>query len=419
MKKYVFLLFACCSLASLVSCSDDDAASGDTALFAVPVYRSLAQIRQSVSVENAQPTQSDGKIYVSKNRLFYIAQESGVHVFDNANPAQPQNIAFLNIEGVHDIAVKGNYLYADNFVDLLVFDISDVNNIQLVQTLENVVYFSPVYPTDAEFYDWTTLPAVDEIAVSFRTERRAKPEYTVYPMEFEGDNAGGVTSAPASGQVGVGGSYAKFQINGDALYTTENYSLKVFNIQNPEQTAFDKEVYLEFWLGGGQFETLFKSGDYLFVGATSGMYIVDATDAFNPVFLSGFAHATACDPVVVEGQTAYITVRGGSTCGAIEDQMNVIDISNVMQPVLVSSYLMDQPRGLGVRNNTVYVCAADGLRLYDASSSDSLHLMNTYTDAVSDVIPLPTHLVAVGTNVVRQYAYGPDFSLTPISTISF
>lgn len=419
MKKLFLLLMAFGSLASLVSCSDDDSASGETALFAIPVYRSLSQIRESVSVGAARQTNSDGKIYVAKNRLFYIAQESGVHVFDNADPSQPQNLAFLNIEGVHDIAVKGNYLYADNFVDLLVFDISDINNIQLVQTLENVITFSPEYPVDVEFYDWTTIPNEGEIMVSFRTERRAKPEYQVYPMEFEGDNSGGVTAAPAAGQVGVGGSYAKFQINGDALYTTEDYSLKVFNIENPEQSAFHHEVYLEFWLGGGQFETLFKSGDYLFVGSTSGMYIVDATDPFNPTFISGFAHATACDPVVVEGQTAYITVRGGTTCGAIEDQMNIIDVSDVMQPTVIASYLMDQPRGLGVRDHVVYVCCADGLRVYDAASASSMHLMNTYADAVTDVIPLQTHLVAVGNNVVKQYAYGPDFSLSLISTLTF
>lgn len=419
MKKVLCFFLMACMVPAFVSCSDDDSAS-ETALFAIPVYKKLSKIRESVAVGAARQTNSDGKVYVTKDRLFYIAQESGVHIFDNSDPSQPQNIAFLNIEGVHDIAVKENYLFADNYVDMLVFDISDVGNVSLVQTIENVLYFTPDMPGDVVYYDWTEQAGADEIAVGYRTERRARPNYEVFPMEFEGDaSSGGVAAAPSSNAVGAGGSYAKFQINGDALYTTEDYSLKVFNIANPEATFYDKEIYMQFWLNGGQFETLFKSGDFLFVGATSGMYVVDATDAFNPTFISGFSHATACDPVVVNGQTAYITVRGGTTCGAIEDQMNVIDLTDIYNPTLVSSYLMDQPKGLGVKGNQLYVCCTDGIKVYDATNNASLQLMHTYDEPLSDVIPMNTHLVAVGNNVLKQYAYGPDFSLVPISTVNF
>ena len=127
--------------------------SEDTALFAVPQYKSLAEIRGSVHVEAPRNTNSEGKIYVTENHLFYIGQEMGIHVFDNQNPAAPENIAFINIVGVHDIAIKGNYLFADNYYDLLVFDISDITNITLAQTIESVLSFYPSYPDDAEYYN--------------------------------------------------------------------------------------------------------------------------------------------------------------------------------------------------------------------------------------------------------------------------
>lgn len=419
MKKRLFFLWIGCVFASFVSCNNDDTAPGDTALFAVPVYKSLAEIRSDVKVSAARQTASDGKIYVAKDRLFYIAQESGIHIFDNSDPAQPQNAAFIELAGVHDIAVKGDYLYADNFVDLLVFDISDIGDIQLVQTVENAVYFAPAYPEDAEFYDWEAGQPENKILIGYRTERRERPDDSFFPGPWEGDNAGGGMGAPANGSVGTGGSYAKFQINGDALYTTEDYSLKVFNIADPLQAHFDKEVYMQMWFGGGEFETLFKQGDFLFVGATTGMFVVDATDAFDPVFISGFSHATACDPVVVSGTTAYITVRGGSLCGAIEDQVNVIDISDIYNPGLVSSYLLEQPKGLGIRNGVLYVCSADGLQVFDATDGSQLELKNTYAAPMTDVIPMYSHLVAVGPNTVTQYDYGPDFTLVPISTVSF
>ena len=321
MKKiYLLPLFVLSFLS--ISCDNDNV--DNQAKFAVPIIKSLAEIRSDVAVNAARQTQSDGKIYVADNYLFYIAQESGVHVFDNTNPAAPQNIAFINLDGVHDISVKGNYLYADNFMDLLVFDITDIENITLVRTIENSVVFYPTYPEEAEFYDYTVSPTGDEIVTGFTIEMRDRLEGQ--ELIFASDALASFQSSNIS-QVGTGGSYARFQIKNNALYTIDSYKLNVFNISDPINAFFDKEVYMSQWFGGGEFETLFIQKDFLFVGSTTGMYTVNAEDEFNPYFVSGFSHATACDPVVVFGNTAYITVRGGSSCGAIEDQINVIDVA--------------------------------------------------------------------------------------------
>jgi hypothetical protein len=221
------------------------------------------------------------------------------------------------------------------------------------------------------------------------------------------------------GNVGTGGSYAKFQINNNALYTVESYNLKVFNITNPTETFYDKTVYMTEWMGGGVFETLFKQKEFLFVGSTNGMYIVNAFDEFNPYFVSGFAHATACDPVVVQGNTAYITVRGGSNCGSIEDQVNIIDITNIQNPTLISTYLLNQPYGLGIKDDVLYVCANGNLNVFDATNSTELTLENTYEDEVKDVIALDTHLIAVGINKIIQYNYGENHTLEIMSVVNF
>ena len=386
----------------------------EEALFAVPEIKSLAEIRSGITIESAQPTNSDGKIYVTQNYLFYIAQESGIHIFNNTNPVNPQNIAFINLPGVHDIAVKGNYLYADNYIDLVVFDISSISTITLVQTVENAFDFYPTYPEEAEFYDFTQYPGENELIVGYRIETRFRPSEDVI-MALEGALA---SFDGSSNYVGNGGSYAKFQINDNALYAVENYELNVFDITNPLEASFDKAVYMNTWLGGGLFETLFKQKEFLFVGATNGMYIINAEDEFNPYFVSGFSHATACDPVVVHENTAYITVRGGSTCGAIQDQVNVIDITDISNPTLLSTYFLTQPYGLGFRNDILYVCADGKLNIFDASTN-TLVLENSITEELKDVIALDTHLIAVGLNKIIQYQYGADFTLTPISTVSF
>ena len=400
----------------LSSCNSDDD-SNETATFAVPIVKTLSSIRDNVSVTGQRQTDSDGKIYVAENYLFYIAKEQGVHVFDNHNPASPVNIAFINLEGVHDIAVKGNYLYADNFVDLLVFDISDIGNIILVQTIENSIAFNPSYPETAEFFDYEIYANQGEIITGYRLETRNRPQGQYLILA----NDATATFESANGNaIGTGGSYARFQINNNALYTIDSYQLNVFNISNPSTTFFDKAVYLNEWFGSGQFETLFIQKEFLFVGATNGMYTVDASDEFNPFFVSGFSHATACDPVVVFENTAYITVRGGSTCGAIEDQVNVIDITDISNPTLISTYLLNQPYGLGIKNGVLYVCCgSEGLKVFDAANSTNLTLQNSYSSNVTDVIPLDSHLITVGNNQIKQYSYGANFTLEQISVVNF
>jgi hypothetical protein len=414
MKKFYLLAF--CVFSIFVSSCDSDDSPKEQAKFAVPTLKSLAGIRGNVSVSSARQTNSDGKIYVAEHYLFYIAKEQGVHVFDNTNPAAPVNIAFINLEGVHDISVKGNYLFADNFVDLLVFDISNIQNITLVRTIQNSIGFNPAYPDDAEFYDFTVVASGDEIITGFTIETRDRPE----AQEIIWAEDALATFASANGAaIGTGGSYARFQIRNNALYTIDSYKLNVFNITNPIDTFFDKEVYMTQWFGGGEFETLFIQKNILFVGSTSGMYTVDASDEFNPYFVSGFSHATACDPVVVYEYTAYITVRGGSSCGAIEDQINVIDVTDIANPTLVSTYLIGQPYGLGIKNGVLYVgCGTNGLKVFNAANNANLILENTYQENVKDIIPLDSHLIVIGDNKITQYSYGTNYTLTELSQIN-
>jgi hypothetical protein len=409
MKKY-YIGSVVVLLTLLVSCIQEDPMT-EFGNVAVPIFKSKTALRESVGVTSPQSTHSDGKVYVSENLLFYIAQEQGIHIFDNSNPALPQNIAFIKVEGVHDIAVKGNYLYADNFMDLLVFNLSNLQQISLVQTLQDVLEFYPQFPESADYVAWEVIPNEGDIMIGYRIEsrKRTRGQEEIWSDTFDNQN---------SGNIGTGGSFARFQINSDALYTVESYRLNVFNIAQPTQVFFDKSIFMSEWMWGGEFETLFMRKEFLFIGATTGMFIINASDAFNPYFVSGFSHATACDPVVVHENTAYITVRGGATCGAIQDQVNVIDISQIQNPTLTSTYLLSQPYGLGIKNQVLYVCANQQLHVFNAQNSQQLILVNSYPENVTDVIPLESHLIAVGANKVIQYQYGSDHTLIPMSMIN-
>ena len=148
------------------------------------------------------------------------------------------------------------------------------------------------------------------------------------------------------------------------------------------------------------------------------MYIYSISNPAVPEFVSEFQHGTACDPVVVDDEYAYITLRGGNNCGALESGLFIVDITDIAAPALTTSYPMDEPFGLGIKGNWLFVCdGSSGLKVYDKSDVENLVQLNHFEDVVAfDVIPLSNSLLMVGEEVFYQYQY-QDNSLNLISSL--
>jgi hypothetical protein len=103
----------------------------------VPVYANALDIAK-ISVEQPRTIQLPGKIYVYGNYIFQNDLNTGIHIIDYSNRSNPQKIAFINLPLNTDLAVKGNYLYANNYTDIVVFDISNPATPNLVKRISNV-----------------------------------------------------------------------------------------------------------------------------------------------------------------------------------------------------------------------------------------------------------------------------------------
>ncbi|WP_460219122.1 LVIVD repeat-containing protein [Psychroserpens sp. MEBiC05023] len=414
------IVFVCLQLINCNSDNDFDALV-DPVSVTIPVIKSKSEIRNSIEISAARSTNSDGKIYVYEDLLFYIAQNSGIHIFNNENPENPINMSFIELEGVHDISIKNGILYADNFMDLVVFDISNLSSIQLVNIEEDMLSYYAGFPEDILYYHSGINPTNEnEFIAEYITidMERVEVENNTDIYDLNSEIFIDFLDTAIANNIGVGGSYAKFQILNDALYTIDDYMLYTYDITDYNSISLVSETWMEGWFGG-ELETTFILKDNLFIGATNGMHIVGLQDEFNPVYTSSFLHATGCDPVVAEESTAYITVRGGNTCGAIEDQINVIDISNISTPVEYSTYFLTNPYGLGVKDQVLFVCNDEGINVFDAQNPNNLVLENIYESNSKDVIPLSSHLITVGENMIQQYNYVGDFGLELVSTIQF
>jgi len=123
-----------------------------------PVYLSYKDLRQKPRILSPQRVKKAGKIYIYKDTLFINEPNVGVHVIDNSDPSHPKNLAFIDLPGNIDIAVKDGYLYADSFTDLVVLDVRDTKHIVKVHRQEEVFAYDPyqvgvkegVYPCYAD-----------------------------------------------------------------------------------------------------------------------------------------------------------------------------------------------------------------------------------------------------------------------------
>ena len=125
-----------------------------------------SQFETTTTIESPRAIENSGKIYVKDNFLFVNEVNQGFHVFNNEDPANPQNIAFLKVLGSSDIAIKDDMLYINNATDLLAISPNlSQNSMEITKRVENV--FPQLWSPDGfEFYglqpgeiivDWTLI----------------------------------------------------------------------------------------------------------------------------------------------------------------------------------------------------------------------------------------------------------------------
>ena len=103
-----------------------------------PVYMSWEALRSAGQVLPPRPVETRGKLLIVDEHLFLSDPGLGVHVFDNRDPRAPDPLMFIAIPGNRDIAVLGDRLYADCYVDLLTFELDlEAGQARLIGQLTN------------------------------------------------------------------------------------------------------------------------------------------------------------------------------------------------------------------------------------------------------------------------------------------
>lgn len=415
----------------------------------VPVYLSYEDLRSSVENDNSHALQKPGKIFLYNSLILINDYESGIHIYDNGNPTSPSHIAFIRIPGNVDIAVKDNILYADSYTDLVAIDISNPVNAREVGRSQDALSY-----TIPSGMDWNyPVAKVDEskgVVIGYtigEVEESCKNEEckTFYnmneewngswggqmmsdegsPVSFSG-NSNSVRSASSSNNSAIAGSMARFMMIENYLYViSDENTVNIFDIRTNNLQSVGTFKPWNDANGWGMIETLFTFKEHLFIGSNAGMLAYDISSPASPVFLSSYSHMTSCDPVVANDHYAFITLRSeGNNCNwGNTDQLDILDITDIMNPTEISTFGLSNPHGLDIdsENEILFVCDGyDGLKVY--SFDDIQRVASNQLDHYSgletyDVIVNNGIAHVIGTEGLKQFTYDNAGKLSELSTI--
>jgi hypothetical protein len=393
-----------------------------------PVYTTVEEIRQGISLTEPQPIKGVGTIYYKDGYLFVNEPGEGIHILDNHNPSQPKPVKFLKIPGNYDMAIKGKTLYADSFVDLVAFDITDVNAVAEKERLEGIFknYRSMGLLADVNCCVVTEWKEDKSVAVSQSDcNQMNQPWGGVYYAQgialqssVAADFSSKAAIAPGSGSgLGVGGSLARFTLNEDHLYMLDGGDLQTIDVTSEQNPIAKTRQFI-----GTDIETIFPHKNNLFIGSTSGMHIYDVSQPESPQVVSMYSHVVSCDPVVVDDEYAYVTLRTGTNCFGTANQLEIVDIRNLSNPQLAAAYTMTNPHGLGVDGETLFLCdGSDGLKAFDVTDVTKVtdNMLAHYRNInAHDVIPYNDVLIMIGTDGIFQYDYSDPKNIKLLSQIN-
>jgi hypothetical protein len=388
-----------------------------------PVFMSYEDLRSAVVTQQNVNLENPGKIYFKDDYIFIVEEQEGIHVYDNSNPSSPVKKTFVKVPGVVDISISGNILYADSYVDLVVLDLQDINNIHEVARAKDILPYT-VPPVDNNYpMAWVDQEKGVVIGWEVKTIKERESHYMYpYPVYMEDGsflkdvNPGGASGGISGSGIGAGGSMARFGIKGDVLYVLSQYEIKIFDITSKTNPVSHGSVYAN-W----DSETMFLTDKYMFIGTASGMMIYDISVPLSPQSRTFFQHARSCDPVIVDDSLAYITLRTGTTCGGLSNLLTVVNIKNIDLPVPVMTYPLTNPYGLGKDGDLLFICdGSAGLKIYDASDPKTIssHLIINYSGINAyDVIPVGDLLILIGEDGLYQYDYSDVMNITLVSSI--
>lgn len=280
------------------------------------------------------------KLTLSQQFVYAVDRGTGVQVIDVSRPEQPTHVALYKPAGfAGHVAVDGNHAYVGGTypgtADLRVLDVSDPAHMREILVLERGVNgrIVEVQGNYLYMFGWRDR----EMFQIFDLANPAQPK-TVSFQPLDGP--------PVS----------MFLKNGNSYITTE-FGLEIVDISNPASPS--KLGVLDFAQGRGRAAGadttmgVAVSGDFAYITHSShGLMVIDVANPAEPTVVTSSRPEVWAWSLVVAGDFAYL---------ASNDSLEVVDISNPMDPKWVADHPLPAPgQHLTFADGVVYVASGPG-----------------------------------------------------------
>ncbi|MBI5376314.1 MAG: beta-propeller domain-containing protein [Candidatus Schekmanbacteria bacterium] len=350
-------------------------------------------------------------VFVSSNTLYLLGSSSGLMIFDVSDPSSPVLLGSYDTPGsAQGVYVLGTKAYiADGSSGLQIIDVSNPSSPLLLGTYDTPGSAWGVYVLDTRAYvaDYTSGLQIIDVSVSsspilvgtYDTPGQANSVYVLGSTAYVADGTSGlqiigisdISSPRFLGSYNPSYSTAsEVYVSGTMVYLAykdyEDYWAPsrqiIIDVSNPylpaEVSSYDTPGTTSVAYVLGTTVYVACGGGY-YNSSSRGLQIIDVSDVSNPVLSGSYIELPGkSNDVYVSGETAYVS----------DDKLGfqIIDVSNPTSPVSLGS-IYSSVDGVSVSANTAYVVGdfGYGLNIIDMLNPASLVFRGSYDMSVSDL----------------------------------
>lgn len=289
-----YVLFtACCMLAG---CDYDNPWQRGEIEGYAPVYSTDPMLRQ-ISFLSPRTTINGGKLFTAGTNVLQEEADSGLHIISYQDPAHPVKTGFLRIPGFRVAAIEGDYLYANNYNDLIIISLKALSPNMPVGRIADV-WKQLDYPGEAHAYFECVDPSKG-VVVGWRRAKIKDPQCR--RQQF------------ISGDLGENGNTrdnAGMFISNGNLYLVGLESVAMYSLVSPAQPVIAEQRNVS----GNLIDSIF-----LFQGKVALKFYNGLLDLYDTVRLGDagyYGSASKCEKFFSVGDTvAYALPNGSYRCG--------------------------------------------------------------------------------------------------------
>jgi len=193
--------------------------------------------------------------------------------------------------------------------------------------------------------------------------------------------------------------------------------LRVYNIQNAANPILIQDINASY---SDNVKSLFIYDEHLYLrsdySATS--YSLAIPESPERVGSNGFM--SSCTPILFYKTYMFASAAKNPECGYNSSSLDLIDISNKSRPNMVKSYSFEDPRGMAIKDQLMYLCdGVKGLLILDISNPLNIQVLRTL-DSIKNTFEAKIEgntLFLNGSEAVYQYDCSDPLNLVLISKI--